>query len=718
MNIFESMILLIKRLFGKNEVLSASDQEVLERYDFIHRAMSQDSGTMDINQAKILEELEYLINHDLTELARQGSPDNIADILQNLQTQLIQLRQFCEFPNIKSKSIVAVGGKFSAGKSSFINTLLGKKTLVVEIDPTTSIPTYLLNGQQLQITALNIFNNKVEMSEEEFHSLTHEEKAKYGTQVGSLLQTTFITDPDFSWVNLALLDTPGYTKPDEQTYNQRTDADIARSQMNIAHFIIWLVSAEDGGIKDDDLAFLAGLPTESEKLILINKSDRKEPSDIADIVELTKQLLSEKQIKFIDVLPVSRNIKKYPLDNVQNFLNRWNMQPRRVNFTRTFAQLFEDYEQYLITNQQNSKKQVSIMNSLGLHEDEKVADVAVKLSSYHRNSLQKYENTHTAFLAIEREFFESYNQLAQLQSLEIFDIEKKKRLEYDKLIDDILKTIPDNLQFVGHQGHSTRFSTTETMTNAGFNHNLESNVRIVPNEQKQPLGFVKFIKTMIKTVFFTVCLGLVVLFVYEKFFAKEETSYSETTSIQKAEQDNSLSSLVASQPVVASQTVASQPNITIESKNGEINLEEYQQSSPDEPDLQNKIRIHMVHEAFKNASFQDNASDIFREYIIKANVIQEEYMERTGMFCSHELTEHDTLGLGQDPMYPDDLKISIIDDVVVRATHSYGGENTIVDFYTLCEAEHCVIDDVELHGFPTHKSQAHAIITQGCETEN
>ncbi len=114
--------------------------------------------------------------------------------------------------------MVGAGGAFSAGKSSLINTLLGKKRLVVEIDPTTSLPTYLLYGEQRQITALNLFRGRVILSQDEFASLTHEEKIKYGSQIAGLLRSAFVSDPDFAWKNIALLDTPGYSKPDSEQW--------------------------------------------------------------------------------------------------------------------------------------------------------------------------------------------------------------------------------------------------------------------------------------------------------------------------------------------------------------------------------------------------------------------------------------------------------------------------------------------------------------------
>ena len=151
------------------------DFDIAQRYDLLCRAsqsnMEQDGQRLQF--AADLDVLDKIINHDLPELARSGSPDHFADILKDLNLELEHFREFCEFPDLAQKVVVGVGGAFSAGKSSLINTLLGKKRLVVEIDPTTSLPTHLLHGEQEQITALNLFRRRVILSQDEFASVTH-----------------------------------------------------------------------------------------------------------------------------------------------------------------------------------------------------------------------------------------------------------------------------------------------------------------------------------------------------------------------------------------------------------------------------------------------------------------------------------------------------------------------------------------------------------------
>ncbi len=56
-----------------------------------------------------------------------------------------ELQLVASYPSLFQKSMVAVGGGFSAGKSSFLNNVLGLK-LPVGLDKTTAIPHLLLEG--------------------------------------------------------------------------------------------------------------------------------------------------------------------------------------------------------------------------------------------------------------------------------------------------------------------------------------------------------------------------------------------------------------------------------------------------------------------------------------------------------------------------------------------------------------------------------------------
>jgi ribosome biogenesis GTPase A len=198
-----------------------SPEQLASRYSLLCRATQSqpDNASPLTNVSEALDALNKLLKQDLLNLAREGSPDDFADIYFALEQELERFREFCAFPTLAQKVVIGFGGAFSAGKSTLINTLLGEKLLAFEVDPTTSLPTYILHGEQDGICALNLFHQRLELSHEEFLSLTHDEKQKYGSSVAGLLNAAFITRANLPWQNLALIDTPGYSKPDGEHWN-------------------------------------------------------------------------------------------------------------------------------------------------------------------------------------------------------------------------------------------------------------------------------------------------------------------------------------------------------------------------------------------------------------------------------------------------------------------------------------------------------------------
>lgn len=392
------------------------DFDIAQRYDLLCRA-SQSNMEQDCQGIQVAADLDVLgkiINHDLPELARSGSPDNFTDILKNLNLELEHFSEFCEFPDLAQKIVVGVGGAFSAGKSSLINTLMGKKRLVVEIDPTTSLPTYLLYGEQEKITALNIFRRRVILSQDEFSSLTHEEKIKYGSQISGLLCSVFVSDPDFNWKNIALLDTPGYSKPESEQWSERTDESVARSQLNLSNFIIWVVSATQGTISEDDLRFLKTLNTDIPKLVVVSRADAKIPDDLAKIVALVKQTTAEQGINVLDVIPVSvRKKNDYPVQPIFEFLEQWDKKQKNLSFAKNFKREFVGYSQFVQNKQQQAKTKLEQINKLlFLSDSNEQTQIIEKLQYIEKDNNKEWNDLAKKLEELQIQFFKKMNQLA------------------------------------------------------------------------------------------------------------------------------------------------------------------------------------------------------------------------------------------------------------------------------------------------------------------
>ena len=391
--------------------------DIPARYALLCRA-SQSNLEHQHDRLQLLEgltKLQQMISHDLPALARQGSPDHFADILRTMTLELEHFREFCEFPDLAQKVAVGIGGAFSAGKSSLINTILGKKRLVVEVDPTTSLPTYLLHGATDQITALNLFQRRVSLSADEFATLTHEEPVKYGSQVAGLLKSAFISDPEFAWHNLALLDTPGYSKPEHEEASDRTDEHVARAQLNSAQFIVWVVSAAGGVISEDDIQFLASLNPEIQKLVVLSRADAKLPHEVTQIAALIKQTLAERAINVLDVLATSARKKRdYPIDAVAAYFDQWNNAPRQLSFAQNFKRQFMAYARFIESEQRLAHLRLNRLNRiLTLADDPAIQRDASELQATAQADLSQWQAITAQLRELQARFFMQLKQIGE-----------------------------------------------------------------------------------------------------------------------------------------------------------------------------------------------------------------------------------------------------------------------------------------------------------------
>lgn len=152
-----------------------------------------------------------------------------------------------------------LGRGFSSNKSTFPNTFLNAKILLTDINPSTSVPTCVIGGDTEITGTVNTFSAKIEMNISDVLTIAHgfgeDEISADGVTLGHLLQSIFVATPHQPYLNIAFPDTPGYSKPDSETYSAKTDEKIARSQLNSADYILWFISAESGTISVDDLNF-------------------------------------------------------------------------------------------------------------------------------------------------------------------------------------------------------------------------------------------------------------------------------------------------------------------------------------------------------------------------------------------------------------------------------------------------------------------------------
>ncbi|MBF0239748.1 MAG: dynamin family protein [SAR324 cluster bacterium] len=309
------------------------------------------SGSGQNSFQELLRAIEQGIEQDFLALSSESESPKGAEIYAGLQQAYADLEDMVHFPEFENRAIVAVGGKFSAGKSTFLNSLLGDDHLLpIDTTPTTSIPTYILHGTQDAIFTLNHFQNKVAVNPEALHAISHEFKNYFNISFSHILKLITIERTQFPYANLMLLDTPGYNKADSlRSKHDNTDENIAREHLRNADFLIWLVDIQNGTIPQTDIEFIHSLHKSQPVLVVFNRADKRPESDVLKVIETARKDLKKNEVQTWDVIGYSSHSHQEfspSKDVLKSFISQIDAGKPGTRIVRKFEDCFEKYESY------------------------------------------------------------------------------------------------------------------------------------------------------------------------------------------------------------------------------------------------------------------------------------------------------------------------------------------------------------------------------------
>ena len=340
----------------------AYDEEVYERllgnFELLCNIIRQNTSE---NQLRVdLSRIEEVIHTKIPDTLKKNAPEDFYELYVDFKSEYEKFRDFILYDKLIGKNIIALGGGFSSGKSSFLNALMGKMVLPADIDPSTSVPTYIVKGDKHEVQGINVFDVKVQMKPRDIKKIAHgfgevedDEDAKITDAVtlGHVLENIFFSTPLHIYDRVAFLDTPGYSKPDSEKYSAKTDEQIARGQLNSSNYILWFVQADAGTITEEDIKFIKTLREDIPKLIIVNKADKKNLSDLEDIMKKIKSTLDIKGVRYVDVFAFTSKLEQVGDVMLQEFIEadtkqikkqieQWNSQIYESNFARNFKKIF------------------------------------------------------------------------------------------------------------------------------------------------------------------------------------------------------------------------------------------------------------------------------------------------------------------------------------------------------------------------------------------
>lgn len=340
----------------------AYDEDVYEKivgnFELLCNIIRQNT---DVSQLKVdLSKIEEIINKKIPDTLKENAPEDFYELYTDFKSEYEKFRDFILYDKLIGKNIIALGGGFSSGKSSFLNTLMGKRILPADIDPSTSVPTYIVRGEKHEVLGINVFDTKVQMQPKDIRKIAHgfgeledddDEKVTDAVTLGHVLENIFFSTPLHQYDNIAFLDTPGYSKPDSEKYSAKTDEQIARGQLNSSNYILWFVQADAGTITEEDVKFIKTLREDIPKLIIVNKADKKNVTDLQAIIAKIRSTLDVKGIRYLDVFAFTDRIDQVGDDTLHKYveesmkdikkqIDTWNNQMYESNFARNFKLIF------------------------------------------------------------------------------------------------------------------------------------------------------------------------------------------------------------------------------------------------------------------------------------------------------------------------------------------------------------------------------------------
>ncbi len=362
--------------------------DLKERYDLIARILN---AKME-NEG--LEEYQSVLDNEFLEFA--SGVDSLKEkeiALLTLQEIKKELQLVASYPSLFQKTIVAVGGGFSAGKSTFLNNLLGLKLKLPEdIDPTTAIPTYCLKGKKKVLMGFSQNGGMVELLNLAFD---HQFLKSLGFNLKEIMPFMLLSAPSVPFEFLCFIDTPSYN-PGNQGYTGG-DKEASKESLKHAKHILWLISCERGGIESDDLEFLQELYEEEGKqvFIVLSRADRCTKSQLEEVAKQIKETLKDKGIEFLGICAYSAT--RY--QEIKEFSEK--------------SKVFNSLEQFLKELNQRSEKQNEILGYL--YEVHSMYERAIKQDA---NRFKRYQKAlHSVKLDLMQKGFDDFNNDATFNKI-------------------------------------------------------------------------------------------------------------------------------------------------------------------------------------------------------------------------------------------------------------------------------------------------------------
>ena len=279
-----------------SSILGSDYDQLLDKYNLVSQILSvQENESLELKQLKLFVETDFRKFSN-----RQNSMSKEGDARIYLQTIIKELELLTSFPDIYNKSIIAVGGGFSSGKSEFISSFFEENTIKLPIGilPVTAIPTYVIHGEHNTIKGFSRNGGSIDIDKNLYAELSHDYIKNFNFNLKDIMPMMAIRTQLKDISEICFIDTPGYNPADVDGYTSE-DEDTAYEYLKRSNSLIWVIGLDSNGtISTKDLEFLDNLKLNNKKLYIVaNKADLRSEGDLEDILTNIKETFEDYDIQ-------------------------------------------------------------------------------------------------------------------------------------------------------------------------------------------------------------------------------------------------------------------------------------------------------------------------------------------------------------------------------------------------------------------------------------
>ena len=213
-------------------------------------------------------------------------PEDLNDTLTRVESEYRTLFDYSE-----RKLRIAVAGKFSCGKSQFINSLVGKEIASVDSARTTCCKTIFTGDPSVK---------DVIILDSSGRTYSRDEYIKRSAKVSASREVFTVKLPSSDWSDFEVVDTPGYDSIDEE------DRQISEEAVADADVVFFLFDMGNGTIPKDSIEYLnKSVGTKQLFYLIANKADLKPEGARRTIMNSIASECDRNGLKYECVLPYS-----------------------------------------------------------------------------------------------------------------------------------------------------------------------------------------------------------------------------------------------------------------------------------------------------------------------------------------------------------------------------------------------------------------------------